>query len=482
MKHLLIARLTRPTLLILVATLLLIASLPASAARPGSLPVAQAVADTAILVDVRALSGSGILGATDSPALAGAQVVVAPLGLAGRTDGQGTLRFSGLAVDKPLLVAVTIQLPGYRGWVLRNAILYPHDTLRVEPFLARTDPANTTPEIVLVQPPRAAQDAAQSPSATDGPQPLTGGSSQTNPPSVIRVYRTGSGAVDVVDFNFYVKHVLPNEWVAGWATESLRSGAMAAKAYGWYWTIAQKWPGPYDVKDSTADQVYNPGVSYASTNAAVDATWSYKITRGGVIFPAMYCAGAYNSSQTSGQCSQLYGWTPGTYMSQNGSHYLADHGYGWQSILQFYYSSLAISTWSGPAPTPVPGCTPVTIQQGSSGEPVRTAQYLLRAHGYSLTVDGAFGAGTAGVVRSFQSAHGLSADGVVGPATWGALYITVQQGSTGDAVRAVQSRLAISVDGVFGAGTASAVRSFQSARGLSADGVVGPATWCQITH
>ncbi|MDQ2808974.1 MAG: peptidoglycan-binding protein [Chloroflexota bacterium] len=482
MKRLMESRLIRPTLLILAPALLLIAGLPASAARPGSLPAAKPAADTAITVDVRALAGSGILGAVDSPALAGAQVAVAPLGLVGRSDEQGMVRFAQLAVDTPQPVAVTITLPGYRSWVLRNATLYPHDTLLVEPFLARATTATAAPEVVTVQPPRAANRAAQSAGGTDGPQPLTGGATQTNPPSVIRVYRTGSGAVDVVNFNFYVKHVLPNEWVSGWPAESLRSGAMAAKAYGWYWTIAQKWPGPYDVKDSTADQVYNPNVSYASTNAAVDATWNYKITRNGLIFPAMYCAGAYNGSQTSGQCSALYGWTPGTYMSQNGSRYLADHGYSWQSILNFYYSALTISTWSGPAPTPVPGCTPVTIQEGSSGQTVKTAQYLLRAHGYSLTADGAFGAGTASTVRSFQSAHGLSADGIVGPTTWGALYITVQQGNTGDAVRAVQSRLGIGVDGVFGSGTAGAVRSFQSAHGLDADGIVGPATWCQLTH
>ena len=72
---------------------------------------------------------------------------------------------------------------------------------------------------------------------------------------------------------------------------------------------------------------------------------------------------------------------------------------------------------------------------------------------------------------------------MVGPQTWGALVLTVQQGSTGPAVRAVQlqlnkkRRLSLAVDGVFGSGTAAAVRSFQTHAGISADGVVGPTTW-----
>jgi peptidoglycan DL-endopeptidase CwlO len=53
---------------------------------------------------------------------------------------------------------------------------------------------------------------------------------------------------------------------------------------------------------------------------------------------------------------------------------------------------------------------------------------------------------------------------------------TLRQGSRGAAVAAVQARIGVAADGVFGPRTAAAVRAFQASRGLAADGVVGPRT------
>ena len=123
------------------------------------------------------------------------------------------------------------------------------------------------------------------------------------------------------------------------------------------------------------------------------------------------------------------------------------------------------------------------VGTGNRGVDVLAAQYLLQARGVSVAADGVFGSTTAAAVRTFQAGAGLAQDGVVGPQTWGALVVTVREGSSGPAVRALQvqlnkkRRLALPVDGALGPGTADAVRTFQSHAGLAADGAVGPTTW-----
>lgn len=54
------------------------------------------------------------------------------------------------------------------------------------------------------------------------------------------------------------------------------------------------------------------------------------------------------------------------------------------------------------------------------------------------------------------------------------LFETIRVGSTGETVRAVQDKLGITADGVFGPGTERAIRDWQTANGLTADGIVGP--------
>ena len=128
-------------------------------------------------------------------------------------------------------------------------------------------------------------------------------------------------------------------------------------------------------------------------------------------------------------------------------------------------------------------------QEGSTGEDVRTVQYLVTAQGHSTGVDGVFGPLTKTAVEAFQSSRGLSADGIAGQQTWPQLIIQVQQGSNGDAVRAVQSQIHgrgdgahIAIDGIFGPDTNDAVRAFQTLLGLPADGIVGQQTWNHLVN
>lgn len=63
-----------------------------------------------------------------------------------------------------------------------------------------------------------------------------------------------------------------------------------------------------------------------------------------------------------------------------------------------------------------------TIATGTISDDVRQAQQILQAQGYRITaIDGNFGPETQAAVIAFQTAHGLQADGIVGPNTWGAL-------------------------------------------------------------
>ena len=51
---------------------------------------------------------------------------------------------------------------------------------------------------------------------------------------------------------------------------------------------------------------------------------------------------------------------------------------------------------------------------------------------------------------------------------------------TGPSVVWLQQKLGIAADGTFGTGTDAAVRHYQAAHGLTADGVVGNATWASL--
>ena len=168
--------------------------------------------------------------------------------------------------------------------------------------------------------------------------------------------------------------------------------------------------------------------------------------------------------------------------------------------------TLSNGTWD-------PGSAPLKV--GSTGREVEQLQFWLSTLAQyesripSVTVDGIFGSGTAAAVRAFQRRYGLTADGIVGRATWTELYdqfrsiqsdngtpnaypgTALRQGSSGQNVRLVQFWLKIArtvyqslsnvtVDGIFGPATTAAVRRFQTYFGLASDGIVGRTTWNKL--
>lgn len=66
-----------------------------------------------------------------------------------------------------------------------------------------------------------------------------------------------------------------------------------------------------------------------------------------------------------------------------------------------------------------------TLQMGASGPAVAALQRALQQAGYSLAADGIFGPETKAMVLNLQRAARITADGIVGPATWTALESTL---------------------------------------------------------
>lgn len=115
------------------------------------------------------------------------------------------------------------------------------------------------------------------------------------------------------------------------------------------------------------------------------------------------------------------------------------------------------------------------LKKGLSGEPVRRLQKAL-----GVTADGDFGPGTETALKAWQKSHNLSTDGIAGPDTFAAMglyeLILLKNGTRGDLVKKLQTKLGIGADGDFGGGTQKAVASYQTKNGLQADGVAGPVT------
>ena len=137
------------------------------------------------------------------------------------------------------------------------------------------------------------------------------------------------------------------------------------------------------------------------------------------------------------------------------------------------------------------------FKRGSRGDGVYALTSRLSEMGYPVSPTDYYSDSVAAAVRLFQSANGLSADGMAGKLTQeklysvsaigysesGQTYPTLVRGDRGMALLyTLQQRLkdlgyyTIRVDGIFGSGTQRAVRWFQSVNGLSVTGKADNAT------
>jgi len=285
--------------------------------------------------------------------LPGARVLVPDLSLSTLTDSAGRFAWDALPLVYPIFTTtITITASGYGAWTIQNVRLLAADTLSLTAALAGSP-------TLIVQPPPISEDASARTGgySTGESHPclarhgrrqtcpdtsLAADQSNVPPPLTIRVRVTGwpycdtslPYTVQTLDFRDYVKHVLPNEWGASWPAESLKAGALAARMYAWY-QVARggKWPDA-DVYDSTCDQVYRSNISYASTDAAVDAIWSWRLMKDNLLVAAYYRA-YYTQCQDAG--------LDGRCMGQWDSKWMADGGATWDQILYNFYPGSTLS-------------------------------------------------------------------------------------------------------------------------------------------
>jgi len=171
--------------------------------------------------------------------------------------------------------------------------------------------------------------------ASAAPQQCTKWSSTTQAPQSIKVYRVSEGRVDTVDFKDYVMRVVSREWNVKQTALRL-AGAVAVKQYAWFHVLHYR-GGMYngncfDVKDTTADQLYAAksisGLPSAVKNA-VNNTWNWTLHRDGK-FPMT----GYRRGDAVG-CAANAGYR----LFVRSARKCAEQGWSAQRILEKYYTA-----------------------------------------------------------------------------------------------------------------------------------------------
>ena len=322
-----------------------------------------------------------------------------------------------------------------------------------------------------------------------------------------------------VSFRDYIANVASSEVYPTWPEQALRANIHCQISLALNRIYTEWYPSKgytFNITNSTSyDQYYVHGRTVFDVMVRItDDIFNTYLRKRGTVNPyySEYCDGK------SVTCPGLKQW---------GTVTLANQGRNALQILKYYYGSdieIVRTNNIQSIPQSYPGSP---LRQGDSGTAVFTLQRQLNriTKDYpflgKLTVDGVFGSRMAATVRAFQKQFNLTSDGVVGRQTWykiSYIYVSVKDlaeltsegevssgtlsdgtwggtvlrtGSTGSAVEQLQFWLntlaqyessipSLTVDGVYGTGTANAVRAFQRKYGLTVDGVVGRATWTEV--
>jgi hypothetical protein len=145
----------------------------------------------------------------------------------------------------------------------------------------------------------------------------------------------------------------------------------------------------------------------------------------------------------------------------------------------------------------VAGAAPVAGADVKASASSKRADIRALQRKVGVAADGIFGPATERALKRWQRRHGLVADGIAGPQTrsamgLGAGPVLKRRGSGGrrsgagrshrggGGVRALQRRIGVPADGVFGPATEAALKRWQAAHGLVADGIAGPRTRAKL--
>ena len=419
---------------------------------------------------------------------------------------------------------ITAEKAGWRTVQIKGAQIFAGQVtlarLEMIPEVARAAPDGAVPPeepVVIPTHPLFAGGGGSGP--TPGAQPAPRVLTAVVIPKTITVHlgRPNESARNVtVSFRDYIANVASSEVYPTWPEQALRANIHCQISLALNRIYTEWYPSrgySFNITGSPGvDQAYVHGRTVFDVMVRLtDELFNTYLRKAGTVNPyyTEYCDGKTVS------CPGLKQW---------GTVSLANEGRSALSILRYYYgSSIETARTSNIAAIPqsYPGSP---LRQGASGTSVYTLQRQLNriAKDYpafgKLTVDGAFGPAMAETVKKFQRQFGLTADGVVGRSTWykisyiyvsvkdlaeltsegetasGVLSdgawggVTLRTGSRGAAVEQLQFWLntlsqyvssipSVTVDGVYGSGTAAAVRAFQRRYGLTADGVTGRATW-----